>query len=179
MGSESNNDYLTAAYIDSTAVIRVEGRGSFKISPPMKQFIHKVIDTKAAERILIDMCDCTGMDSTFMGVVAGVACFVKSKQGFTFRLINLSDKNRKLLTTLGVDRVVDFSMSHTAEEQELMDHQTDEEQTLEADFQNKLDAAKTTLEAHETLVDINPENFDKFKSVLEFLKDDVRTLGGE
>jgi hypothetical protein len=49
-------------------------------------------------------------------------------------------------------------------------------QALEPDFANKLEAAKTTLEAHETLVDINPENYAKFKSVLEFLQDDVRTL---
>ncbi len=178
MGS-GNNDNLTAAYIDQTAVIRVEGRGSFKTSPPMKQFIHQVIDTQSANRILIDMSDCTGMDSTFMGVVAGIACFIKSKQDYSFKLINLSDKNKKLLTTLGVDRVVEYSMSATSEEKDLMTHQESGTQTLEADFSDKLDAAKTTLEAHETLVDINPANFDKFKSVLEFLQDDVHNLSNK
>ena len=179
MGSGNNNDNLTAAYIDRTAVIRVEGRGSFKVSPSMKQFIHQVIKTKSADRILIDMSDCVGMDSTFMGVLAGLACLVKSKAGFTFKLINLSAKNKKLLVTLGVDRVVDYSLSTTGEEQDLMAHSTTGEQTLEPDFSNKLDAAKTTLEAHETLVDINPDNFDKFKSVLEFLENDVRNLSNE
>ncbi len=179
MGSSSNNnDNLTAAYIDHTAVIRVEGRGSFKISPPMKQFIHQVLNSKSANKILIDMSDCTGMDSTFMGVVAGIACLIKSKSDFEFKLINLSPKNKKLLVTLGVDRVVDFSMSSTGEEQQLAD-QNDGTQTLEPDFANKLDTAKTTLEAHETLVDIHPENFDKFKSVLEFLESDVRNLSNE
>ncbi len=175
MGS-SNNDNLTAAYIDNTAVIRVEGRGSFKISPPMKQFIHQVINTKSAARIVIDMSDCTGMDSTFMGVVAGIACLIKGKPELGFKLINLSDKNRKLLVTLGVDRVVDYSMSATDEEQTLADKSAATTQTLEPDFSDKLEAAKTTLEAHETLVGINPDNFNKFKSVLEFLQDDVRTL---
>ncbi len=179
MGSGSNNnDNLTAAYIDNTAVIRVEGRGSFKISPPMKQFIHQVLNTGSASKILIDMSDCTGMDSTFMGVVAGIACLIKSKPDFRFKLINLSAKNKKLLVTLGVDRVVDYSMSSTGEEQQLA-NQNDGTQTLEADFADKLNAAKTTLEAHETLVDINPENFDKFKSVLEFLENDVRNLSNE
>lgn len=179
MGSGNTNDNLTAAYIDQTAVLRVEGRGSFKISPPLKQFIHQVLDTHAANRILIDMSDCTGMDSTFMGVVAGVACMIKSKPQFVFKLINLSEKNRKLLVTLGVDRVVDYSMSQTGEEQNLLDHQTSDSQKLEADFSSKLDAAKATLEAHETLVDINPANYNKFKSVLEFLHNDVRTLSNE
>lgn len=177
MGSVNNNDNLTAAYIERTAVIRVEGRGSFKVSPPMKQFIHQVLDKHSADRIVIDMGDCTGMDSTFMGVVAGLACLIKSKPEFKFKLINLSDKNKKLLVTLGVDRVVDYSMA--TDETEAGCEICGEGEKLEADFTNKLDTAKTTLEAHETLVDINPENYSKFKSVLEFLEDDVRSLSNE
>jgi anti-anti-sigma factor len=178
MGSSTNNDNLTAAYIGHIAVIRVEGRGSFKISPSLKQFIHQVIEKKSAERIVLDMSDCTGMDSTFMGVIAGLACLIKGKPDLTFKLINLSDKNRKLLVTLGVDRVVDYSL--------IGEKDADQEncricdgKILEADFSNKLDAAKTTLEAHEMLVEINPDNLTKFKSVLEFLEEDVRSLSGE
>ena len=176
MGSGNNQDNLTAAYIDQTAVIRVEGRGSFRISPSMKQFIHRVIESKSANRILIDMSDCNGMDSTFMGVLAGLSYHVKDKPGITLKLINLSEKNQKLLITLGVDRVVDYSLSTTGEEKELIANPGDDLQPLEPDFADKLEAAKTTLEAHETLVDINPDNFAKFESVLELLQDDVRTL---
>ena len=176
MGSGNNNDNLTAAYIDRTAVIRMEGRGSFKISPPMKQFIHQVINTESADQILIEMSNCSGMDSTFMGVVAGIACYIKSKAAFSFKLINLSEKNRKLLVTLGVDRVVDFSLSASEEEQGLLNRLNDSSQILEADLSNKLDTAKTTLEAHQSLVDINPDNLSKFKSILEYLQDDVRKL---
>ena len=180
MGSgNNNNDNLSAAYIDHTAVIRVEGRGSFRISPPMKQFIHQVIASKTADGILIDMSDCSGMDSTFMGVVAGLSCLIKSKPALSFKLINLSEKNKKLLVTLGVDRVVDYSMSTTGAEQELMSHQSSGTQTLEPDFADKLEAAKTTLVAHETLVNINPKNLAKFKSVLELLESDVRKLSNE
>ncbi len=176
MGSGNHQDNLTAAYIDQTAVIRVEGRGSFKISPPMKQFIHRVIESKSANRILIDMSDCSSMDSTFMGVLAGLAYHVTGKSGFTFKLINLSKKNQKLLITLGVDRVVNYSLSTTGEEKELMASQSKDAEALEPDLSDPLETAKTTLEAHEALVDINPENFEKFKSVIELLQNDVNTL---
>lgn len=176
MGSGNNNNNLTAAYVDRNAVIRMEGRGSFKICPPMKQFIHQVINTGSANRILIEMSDCSGMDSTFMGVVAGIACYIKSKPALSFKLINLSEKNKKLLVTLGVDRVVDYSLSASEEEQELLNRLSGSSQTLEADPSSKLETAQTTLEAHETLVDINPDNLSKFKSVLEYLTDDVRNL---
>ncbi len=179
MDSSTNNDNLSAAYINHTAIIRVGGRGSFKISPPLKQFIHQIIHNDSADHILIDMTDCTGMDSTFMGVTAGIACFLKSKPSITFELINLSEKNKKLLLTLGVDRVVDYSMSATEEQQALLNQLKGSSQPLEADLSDKLNAAKTTLEAHETLVDINPNNLIKFKSVLEYLQDDVRNLSDD
>ncbi len=178
MDSGKNSDNLTAAYIDHTAVIRVEGRGSFKISPPMKQFIHQIIGNASADSILVEMSHCTGMDSTFMGVVAGIACYVKS-QPVSFQLINLSDKNEKLLVTLGVNRVVDYSMKATEEQQKLLNQLEGSSKRLEADMTNKLEAAKTTLEAHEKLVEINPENLSKFKSVLEYLQDDVRNLSND
>ena len=179
MGSGNNQDNLTAAFIDRTAVIRVEGRGSFKTSPPMKQFIQRVIESKSANCILIEMSGCCGMDSTFMGVLAGLSFHMKDTPGFTLKLTNLSEKNQKLLTTLGVDRVVNYSPTSTCEEQELMDGPCDETQTLAPDSADTLDAAITTLEAHETLVDINPENLVKFKSVIELLQNDVRTLDNQ
>jgi hypothetical protein len=116
------------------------------------------------------------MDSTFMGVVAGIACFVKNKPGITFQLINLSEKNMKLLVTLGVDRVVDYCMQASDEQQALLSRLQGTSTSLDTDLSDKLQAAKTTLEAHETLVDINPDNLIKFKSVLEYLQDDVRNL---
>jgi anti-anti-sigma factor len=177
MGCGNNQDNLTAAFIDKTAVIRVEGRGSFKTSPPMKQFIHQVIESKSANRILIDMSACYSMDSTFMGVLAGLSYHIKDESGFTLKLTNLSEKNQKLLTTLGVDSVVNYSLSPTSEETELLACQECGCQTLSSDLADSLEAAKTTLEAHETLVELNPENIVKFKSVIELLQNDVRTLG--
>lgn len=176
MDSPKNSENLTAAYIDRTAIIRVEGRGSFKISPPLKEFIHQIIGNESAEHILVEMSQCTGMDSTFMGVMAGVACYVRNKPSITFEMINLSEKNMKLLVTLGVDRVVKYSMSATDEQQDMLHKLGESPETLETGTANKLEAARTTLEAHETLVDINPDNLSKFKSVLEYLQDDVRNL---
>jgi anti-anti-sigma regulatory factor len=176
MGSGNNQDGLTAAYIDQTAVIRVEGRGSFRIGSPMKQFVHQVVESGAVNRILIDMSDCIGMDSTFMGVLAGLSGFIKEKPDVSLKLINLSEKNQNLLITLGVDRVVDYSLSATDGEETLVAGQGGNLQPLEAGFSDKLEAAKTTLEAHETLANINPENQVRFRSVLELLQSDVRNL---
>ena len=177
MGSDNRQDNLTAAYIDQLVVIRIEGRGSFKISPPLKQFIHRTVETRSARKILIDMSQCNSMDSTFMGVLAGLSFQMKDSPDCSLKLSNLSEKNEKLLRTLGVDRVVNYSRTPSAEEKELMERLSEGGDPLEAGAMDPLDAARTSLEAHETLVNINPENFDKFKSVLELLKQDVDNLG--
>jgi anti-sigma B factor antagonist len=179
MGSDNRQDNLTAAYIDHSLVIRIEGRGSFKISPPLKQFIHRTVETKSATRILIDMSLCKSMDSTFMGVLAGLSYQMSNKPKCTLKLIHLSEKNEKLLRTLGVDRVVNYSRDLTREEIELLERLSPDAQTLEAGATDPLDAAKTSLEAHENLVHLNPANFDKFKSVLELLQKDVENLDND
>lgn len=170
--SGNNHDNLTVAFIDGAAVVRVEGRGSFKVSPALKQFVHKVMQNGSISGIYLDMGPCIGMDSTFMGVLAGLACFTENKSDMKFRLINLSEKNQKLLTTLGVDKVVKYSMTTDAD----VPGNIEPTETLSIDITDKLRAAETALEAHETLVDINPENYEKFKSVLEYLELDVKNL---
>ncbi len=46
---------------------------------------------------------------------------------------------------------------------------------LEADHPtDRLDQAECMIEAHEALVDADPENLARFKDVLEYLKQDLR-----
>jgi len=174
--SRNNCDSLTAAFIGETVVIRVKGRGSFRVSSALKQFVHQVIDRQSASCICLDMAECIGMDSTFMGVLAGLANFAKNKNGIEFKLFNLSEKNKKLLTTLGVDRVVPYSMSGSKENAAIPDYSEPPHETLETDMTDKLNTARTALEAHQILCKINSENYGKFKSVLEYLEADVKKL---
>jgi anti-anti-sigma factor len=174
MSSDNPHDNLTAAYAGRTAIIRIQGRASFKISPPLKQFIQRLIESKSVNRILINMAGCTGMDSTFMGVLAGLSYHIRDASGSTLKLINLSEKNRKLLTTLGVERVVNYSLSCNDEEKKLLTATGGDVECLAGDAPELIDTARTSLEAHEDLVKINPENRAKFKSVIELLQDDVR-----
>ena len=173
MGSDNHQDNLKAAYVGHAVIIRVEGRGSFKISPPLKQFIHRSFDSKRADRVLIDMSQCCTMDSTFMGVLAGLSFQLKTESGCPLKLINLSERNEKLLTTLGVDKVVNYTLAPSSEENELMEQLSPDVETLDTGNTDTLETARTTLAAHEDLVNINPANLEEFKSVLELLQKEV------
>ncbi len=169
-GTEQRNDDLQAAITDQTVFLRIRGRGSFKIAAPLKQFVAKVASQRPISTVVIDLEECIGMDSTFMGSVAGLAGRLK-KTNQTLELIHLSDKNAQLLKTLGVDQVLSFY-------KDAHGHQLTAQKTavLPTDQTSQKEMAKTALQAHEKLVQISEENLPKFKQVIELLKEDVDRL---
>jgi len=112
LDAEQQNDDLQAAIDGNKIFIRVTGRGSFKVSATLKQFIAEICAQQPVAFVVMDLSDCIGMDSTFMGVLAGLSGRLK-QTGKILELINLSEKNEQLLATLGVDKVVDH-YSHNA-----------------------------------------------------------------
>lgn len=167
---EQTSDDLQAAIVGTKIFIRVTGRGSFKVSATLKQFIAEVIAKQPVTFVVLDLADCIGMDSTFMGVLAGLSGRLK-QSGQTLELINLSEKNEALLATLGVDQVVThYSHSHGH------DLPAESGQSLPTKSATKKDLAETALQAHETLVELSEENRPRFKRVIEYLKADVDRL---
>ena len=168
--TEQTNDDLQAAIAGTTVFVRVTGRGSFKISSTLKQFIAEMVSKLKVTTVALDLAECIGMDSTFMGVLAGLSGRLK-KSGQTLELINLSEKNIRLLATLGVDQVIEhYSHSHGYE-------MPDQDSIrIPASAATKQELAETALKAHETLVELNEENRPRFKRVIEFLREDVDRL---
>ena len=170
LGAEQNSDDLQAAIISDKILIRVTGRGSFKVSATLKQFIAEVASKQPITVVAMDMTECIGMDSTFMGVLAGLAGRLKQRDQ-VLELINLSEKNEALLATLGVDHVVaHYRHSHGHELPALGT------QSLPTASVTKKDLAETALQAHQTLVELSEENRPRFKRVIEYLKADVDRL---
>jgi len=175
MDLTKNQDELTAAYLEGSVMVRISGRGSFKTSLPLKQFIQHVMDDEKIDQIFIDMKNCIGMDSTFMGVITGLSVAARKRQNKHIKLINMSDKNQNLLKALGVDRVIDYSLFSDQEDSFSTSPPADQ-QSLSLEDQNKADLAKTSLEAHICLSKLSSENKSKFKAVVEYLQDDVDNL---
>lgn len=167
---EQSNDDLQAAISGETLFVRVLGRGSFKVAAPLKQYIADICAKQPVQLIALDLKECIGMDSTFMGVLAGLSGRLK-KTGQTLELINLSEKNANLLSTLGVAQILDFYSNDHGHD---IPEQADE--SLPTDQATKKEMAETALQAHENLVQISEENKPRFKRVIELLREDVGRL---
>ncbi len=147
--------------------VRVEGKGNFQNSTSLKDFAREMV-ARGHKRFVIDLQCCPLMDSTFMGTLAGIALKLHGpEQGFV-DIINMNDRTRSLLSNLGLDQLLRL--------QPLSEVSTDapaETKALYLEPCDKLTQAATMLEAHEAVVEANPQNEAKFKDVLEYLRQDL------
>jgi anti-sigma B factor antagonist len=162
---EMSTDNVEVAVQGSVAYVRVHGRGTFKVAPGLKQFGMAALE-QGCSRVLVEMSDCLGMDSTFMGVLAGLAVHLKKKEG-ELVLRHLSEKNVFLVKMLGLAHLVHIEQGGAVA------------QTMPASVRvlengsNKSELTQTMIAAHELLVEVAPDNILKFKDVLAFLKEDL------
>ena len=141
--------------------IKVEGRANFECSPPLRNFAHSLEDCKG---IFIDLSECAGMDSTFMGILAMLGLKAK-KCGYTVSIVNADGNMKNLLNGLGIQKIFNY-----VEISEIESTQKWEDTGKSTD---KTEKAETVLEAHETLMKVDKENIPKFKTVVDFVRKDL------
>jgi anti-sigma B factor antagonist len=147
--------------------IRVEGKGSFQNSSGMKEFGKEMMN-RGHREFVVDLKNCPVMDSTFMGTLAGMALRLREIGQGQLHVINLNERNSDLLQNLGLDQL--FVIESPSVKNIGVDT---EECAIEDQPEGRDSKARTMLEAHEALVEADPENITKFKDVLDYLKQDL------
>jgi anti-sigma B factor antagonist len=164
---------LLVAVFDRVVCFRIEGRADFTSSVDLKKLIAELW-ARGYHQFVFDVCQCTMMDSTFLGMLAGVAInFTNGRapgpDDHRLELVNSSAKLRDVFENLGMAHLFKFS--------ERTDPLTDKYEPLaKSDASTPVELARTCLEAHRTLMSIRPENEAKFKDVAAFLAEDVKRL---
>ena len=171
-------DRVLVAVHDRVALVRVAGRGTFKVSAALKEFGQSSF-AAGCYLIAVDMADCSGMDSTFMGVLAGLAGRARHIPGGGVVLLNMNDKTRNLVAVLGLDQVLQVHLAgQTPAECRPFLALTEAMTSLATQTATAPGTAETMLEAHENLVHISPDNLPRFKDVLTYLREDLRRQSG-
>ncbi len=148
--------------------IKVEGKGSFLNSAGVKEFAKEMVN-RGHREFIVDLRNCPVMDSTFMGTLAMIALRLREIGQGSLHVVNLNERNHDLLTNLGLDQL--FSMDACGvKERGPGRAATPFTPRPPRDHSAQ---AETMLEAHEALVEADPENLTKFKDVLDYLKQDL------
>ena len=149
--------------------MRVEGKGNFLNSGNFKEFAREMVN-RGYREFVVDLENCSMMDSTFMGTMAGVALRLKELGRGHLHVIHCGQRSRDLLTGLGLDQVFSIHSNGTAAptEENVVTEALPAEPTAQKQRQ-----AQQMLDAHEALCAVAPENFSRFKDVLDYLKQDL------
>jgi anti-anti-sigma regulatory factor len=164
---------LTVCLVNGEAWLKVSGRANFNYSVDFKTVVGKLRE-QGYKAFVLDLTDCLLMDSTFLGVLAGLG--LKFGQGSngereaSIELLNPNERIADLLENLGVNQLFNVRTGPplSTEGQACIDPG--------ASCSDKKELTRTCLEAHETLMNINPANVPKFKDVARFLAEDLKRL---
>ena len=153
--------------------IRIAGRASFNSSVDFKTLVTSLYQ-KGYPRFVLDLTDCLLMDSTFLGVLAGLGLkFGAARNGDPYPCLELLNPNPRildLLENLGVSHL--FKIVNGAEP--AIEKMAAVETTPA--IPDRKEISRTCLEAHQTLMNLNPNNIPKFKDVAQFLADDLKKM---
>ncbi|MBN1674141.1 MAG: STAS domain-containing protein [Kiritimatiellae bacterium] len=177
MSPEPDTDVLLVAVWQEWAFVRVLGRGSFKISSALKRF-HTAMIERGYVLHALDMADCLGLDSTFMGVLAGIGLRLKRRGEGRLIMVNVNSKINNLLDTLGLTHLIS-AYAPGDEPGDLRGRLSSSEDLTPLDMppDDKKNTSITMLDAHEDLIAASPDNLPKFKDVLEYLREDLSDRG--
>jgi len=157
-----NNADIFIAHHLGTFKVKVIGRATFAVGPTLRELVQTVENEPEKRGVTIDLTQCTGMDSTFMGILAMLALKVR-KDNITVKLVNAGE-NRKLLDGLGLKKLfnyIDEEPSSDNWKKTAVNHTTMKE------------SAKTVLDAHKVLMKADENNIDKFKNVVKMVEKEL------
>ena len=152
--------------------IKIIGRANFTSSIDFKTLVNE-LRQKGYQYFVLDLSECLLMDSTFLGVLTGFGLKMGPDDQQTgarsIELFNPNPRITELLENLGVLHLFRVKHGRVAVPECT-------EQTLTPINASREEVTRACLEAHETLMNISPENVSRFKEVTQFLAEDLKKL---
>lgn len=171
LGIVTEENAIWIGIFDGFSWIRCVGRGSFLTSPALKACIDARIDDGELCAV-VDLAACSGMDSTFMGTLAGLSTRLK-KRGGKLQVADPGEKNRYSLVDLGLHHLFEVDPPEAI--------WRGREDALRSQLQpftdvkalGQMQRTEHVLEAHKILSETNEENARKFSKVVSLLDEQV------
>jgi len=158
---------------DHDVCIRLRGRADVSVSVGFKELLTE-LRARHFEHYEVELSECQIMDSTFLGVLCGFAQKQEEESASPGRrpiLFNANDRITGLLTSLGVDDMFEFRHGNP-----LVQAPCKPLETTETPPPSREALKATSLEAHRTLMSLNPDNIPKFKDLTQFLAEDLKNI---
>ena len=161
---------------DPLVVVKIAGRANCTVSVDFKRVVEE-LRRRGCGQFVFDLSECATMDSTFLGVMAGLgqkpAGASPDQPAAGIQLLNPNARVSELLENLGIAHLFQLVNDPNFAARNL---QPVEPGPGSAD---RAEVCRTSLEAHQLLMALNPANVSKFKDVAQFLAEDLKKMGGK
>lgn len=169
----SSGNQILAATVDHCTMVAVIGAATFRLAPAFRQAT-QAARLAGSHLIVVNMQACTALDSTFMGSLASLGLSGRQTGATPAVLINLSPHLAGLLQGLGVSRILkSYPSGGLPDGMGDLSRFVDNLHPVETVPQAPRDMAALMYDAHETLTRVEPENIQRFKDVLTFLRQEA------
>ena len=154
------------------AWLKIVGRANFTYGPDLKALLTGLA-RKGYGHFIIDLSECALMDSTLLGILAGFGLMMTqaaTPEQRDIELLNPNSRIADLLENLGVLHLFKVTTGAFPLPNDI------QTQTSASLNPTREQITRTCLEAHRSLMAVNPDNVARFKEVTRFLAEDLKNL---
>ena len=183
--SNDSSSGVFVAWTEGDVFVRVIGRGTYQNAEPVRQFGKEWMD-KACRCFHVDMAQCAWMDSTFLGVLAGLGLKLRARgQNGGLHLFNAGNHNLQSCQSLGLDQLARLESGPPDSGTCLLPPESAYRKLPDTDLaelkklRDKAGTTRLMIEAHEALCRADERNEGKFRDVKQYLREEATRLSIE
>ncbi|MCC7509339.1 MAG: STAS domain-containing protein [Planctomycetes bacterium] len=164
--------YLEAARTSEAVYVRVVGLGNFNNAGPLREYAEKSFND-GVRNVIIDLLECTGLDSTFMGTLMGFIGFDTDKSGnplpVSVTVVNATPPTMRAMNSLGLPKILHVRPEH-------VDFPTCKLERLREGWQDRKRRTLLIRDAHIALMKADRENESRFGPFVAALVKETRDI---
>jgi anti-anti-sigma factor len=150
---------------DRVHVLRFIGDIRYTLSPSIDRFVQEIFAASSPAGFVIDLTSTDSIDSTNLGLLAGIAKRMAQAGGPRVRIVSDRGEINAILSSMALDEVFDIvkdGRERAGEEREIPQEEADRD-TM----------ARTLVETHRALMELSKHNEEMFRDVVSSLERNV------
>lgn len=153
---------VLAANLDGAYVIRLDGDVRLTLCTSIDDYFQRMYDDPAFVSVVVDLCTAQGIDSTTLGLLAGLALHVKEHFGFTPSIYSCDPSINRLLRSMAFQTLFELHEEACSDPEDIAEI---------PDVRGGEEAVKQqVIDAHKVLMGVSDENHARFKDLLTALE---------
>ncbi|MFT7558737.1 MAG: anti-anti-sigma factor [Flavobacteriales bacterium] len=155
---------IKVADTNGVYVIKMSGDVRLTLSLSFDDFINEMFANANYYSVIFDLSEAEAVDSTTLGLMAKISLLGRAKDYMDPIIIATSRGMQRLLLSMGFDEIFQIVESADTAPGEYRELNSDDNQISEDAVREKV------LEAHKTLIDLNENNHETFKELIQSLE---------